>query len=277
MTDQPQSFPTQYKKTTTQQWDAAAKAWDDWGPTLHDWLGPVTELMFDLAGLRPGSQVLDVAAGAGEQTVQAAGRVGPTGRVLATDISPRILERAAANARRAGLSNVECKVLDGENLDVAPGAFDAVISRVGLITSRLAEGPRWNEARAQARWADCGHRLLDPGPESVLLGAGLDLPAPRQSSSAPAGSARALQSRRARHPRGSVPRGGFADVQSRTAAAPLRMKSAKDCLRFEKESFGALHQMLSGLDQAGKDAAWEEIEEKLRTFETPADSSVRAS
>ncbi len=133
MTDQPQFDPAQYKKATTQQWDAAAKAWDDWGPTLHDWLGPVTELMFDLAGLRPGSQVLDVAAGAGEQTVQAAGRVGPTGRVLATDISPRILERAAANARRAGLSNVECKVLDGENLDVASGAFDAVISRVGLV------------------------------------------------------------------------------------------------------------------------------------------------
>jgi SAM-dependent methyltransferase len=126
MTDQPQFDPAQYKKTTTQQWDAAAKAWDDWGPTLHDWLGPVTELMFDLANLRPGSHVLDVAAGAGEQTVQAAGRVGPTGRVLATDISPRILERAAANARRAGLSNVECKVLEGENLDVASGAFDAV-------------------------------------------------------------------------------------------------------------------------------------------------------
>ena len=70
MTDQPQFNPAQYKKTTTQQWDAAAKAWDDWGPTLHDWLGPVTELMFDLAGLRPGSQVLDVAPMGGGYTLK---------------------------------------------------------------------------------------------------------------------------------------------------------------------------------------------------------------
>jgi hypothetical protein len=46
------------------------------------------------------------------------------------------------------------------------------------------------------------------------------------------------------------------------------MKSATDCLRFEKESFGALHTMLAGLDQSGKDAAWREIESELRKFET---------
>src|SRR5678816_2216473 len=67
MADQPQFDPAQYKKTTTQQWDAAAKAWDDWSPTLHEWLGPATEIMFDMAGIRAGSHVLDVAAGAGEQ------------------------------------------------------------------------------------------------------------------------------------------------------------------------------------------------------------------
>jgi hypothetical protein len=38
-------------------------------------------------------------------------------------------------------------------------------------------------------------------------------------------------------------------------------------MRFEKESFGALHQMLSNLDQAGKDDAWREIEQALRRFE----------
>ena len=60
-------------------------------------------------------------------------RVGPFGYVLATDISSNILEFAASNARAAGLTNVETRVVDGENLDVEPEAFDAVISRVGLI------------------------------------------------------------------------------------------------------------------------------------------------
>ncbi len=48
------------------------------------------------------------------------------------------------------------------------------------------------------------------------------------------------------------------------------MKSAGDCLRFERESFGALHQMLSSLDPAGREAAWEEVAAALRQFEDAA-------
>ena len=61
---------------------------------------------------------------------------------------------------------------------------------------------------------------------------------------------------------------GFRDVKTEVVAAPLRMSSAAECVRFEQESFGALHQMLSGLDAEGKAAAWEEIAAKLRQFET---------
>jgi hypothetical protein len=50
-------------------------------------------------------------------------------------------------------------------------------------------------------------------------------------------------------------------------AAPVRLNSAAECVRFEKESFGALHQMLAGLDEAGREAAWQEIEQELRAFE----------
>lgn len=78
--------PLMYKQTTTRQWQEAAEAWHRWGPTLTTWLGPATELMADLARIGPGDHVLDVAAGAGEQSITLARRVGPTGRVLATDI-----------------------------------------------------------------------------------------------------------------------------------------------------------------------------------------------
>jgi hypothetical protein len=57
-------------------------------------------------------------------------------------------------------------------------------------------------------------------------------------------------------------------VRSCTVAAPVELKSTAECVRFEKESFGALHQMLSGLDQAGKEEAWRDIEQSLRQFET---------
>jgi len=86
--------------------------------------------MLDLAGVREGSRVLDIAAGSGGQSVSAARR-GAT--VLATDISSNILDEAAAAARAAGVANVATRVMDGESLDVEPGSFDAAISRLGLM------------------------------------------------------------------------------------------------------------------------------------------------
>jgi ubiquinone/menaquinone biosynthesis C-methylase UbiE len=126
--------PIKFKNTTRQQWDAAAEAWDRWSPLLSRWLGPATELMLDMTGVKAGSRVLDVAAGAGEQTLTAARRVGPKGYVLATDLSAGILERAARNAELSGFGNVETAVVDGEALgEINAEPFDAVISRVGLI------------------------------------------------------------------------------------------------------------------------------------------------
>jgi SAM-dependent methyltransferase len=125
--------PVTYKRTTTDQWQAAAEPWHRWAPTLEAWLGEATETMLDMAGVARTARVLDVAAGAGGQTLAAARRVGPDGHVLATDISSNILAFAERSAREAGLRNVETRVLDGEQLDVQPGTFDAVISRVGFI------------------------------------------------------------------------------------------------------------------------------------------------
>src|SRR6185503_17939511 len=92
--------PVKYKQTTERQWQEAAEAWHRWGPTLSTWLGPATEAMLDMAWVGPGSRVLDVAAGAGQQTIVAARRVGPTGYVLATDIASNLLDFAAAEAKK---------------------------------------------------------------------------------------------------------------------------------------------------------------------------------
>ena len=117
-----------YKRTTRRQWQDAAEAWHRWGPTIEDWLGDATKRMLDAAEVGPGSSVLDVAAGAGGQSLAAARRAGPAGRVLATDIAPALLEYAAKSAADAGLSNVDTLEADGERLDVSEAAFDAAIS-----------------------------------------------------------------------------------------------------------------------------------------------------
>ena len=123
-----------YKETTRQQWEDAAPAWHRWAPVLERWLGPATEGMLEAARVAPGSRVLDVAAGAGGQSIAAARRAGRTGSVVATDISPRILEFAVAAARDAGQTTITTVEADGERLDRFPDrSFDAVISRLGLI------------------------------------------------------------------------------------------------------------------------------------------------
>jgi ubiquinone/menaquinone biosynthesis C-methylase UbiE len=73
--------------------------------------------MLDMTAVKAGSRVLDVAAGAGDQTLDVARRVGPNGSVLATDISPNILQFAERNARNMGFNNVQTRVADGENID----------------------------------------------------------------------------------------------------------------------------------------------------------------
>src|SRR5262245_60534583 len=75
------------------------------------------EMMLDLANLRPGNRVLDVAAGTGDQTLMVARRVGSTGYVLATDISENMLKHASDAAREAGFVNIETRVMDAENID----------------------------------------------------------------------------------------------------------------------------------------------------------------
>lgn len=262
--------PVKYKQTTRAQWDSAAEAWNRWGVFLGQWLGPATELMLDLAAIRPGSRVLDVAAGAGEQTLSAARRVGPKGHVLATDISPGILEFAKAQAREAGLNNVEVRELDGERLDTLPAAsFDAAISRVGLIYF-----PDQQRALAGFR-----HALKDGGRISTVT---YSTPDKNGFFSIPVGIIR----RRAKLPpplpgqpgpfslgaegvlAATLERAGFRQVEVKKVDSPVKLPTAAECVRFERESFGALHQMMSGLSESEKAETWKEIASELKKFET---------
>jgi SAM-dependent methyltransferase len=268
MTTQTSFDPIAYKQTTRDQWETAAEAWHRWGPILRSWLGPATERMLDLAGVASGCRVVDIAAGAGDQTLQTAARVGPGGSVLATDISPAILAFAAAEAKRAGLTNVATSPMDGESLDLRDASFDVVISRVGLIYF-----PDQQKALSEMR------RVLVPGgrvaaivygtadkngffgvPVSIVRRhARLGPPLAGQPGPFSLGGEGVLEQ--------AFVRAGLRNVNVQTIRAPLCMKSAAECLRFEQESFGALHQMLSSLDATGRDAAWTEVGAALREFE----------
>src|SRR5260370_42486448 len=91
--------PDKFKESTRQQWQNAAKAWNDWGVFLRQWLGPATQHMLDMARVAEGSRVLDGATGAGDQTLLIGERGGAKGHCLATVISSNILEFARGNTK----------------------------------------------------------------------------------------------------------------------------------------------------------------------------------
>ena len=115
-------------------------------------LNPITELMLDLAAVGPGSRVLDVAAGTGEQALMAARRVGPTVSLLATDLAASMLAVAAEAARQAGLSNVETRAVDARDLDLEPESFDAAIARLALMLIPERERALGGIRRAPQPW-----------------------------------------------------------------------------------------------------------------------------
>jgi SAM-dependent methyltransferase len=206
----------------------------------------VPEVMLDLARIGPGSRVLDVAAGAGEQTITIAQRVGPSGYVLATDLSSNILEFAASEAKRHDLTNVETKVMDGENLDVPEGSFDAVISRVGLIyfpDQQKALAGMKRALKSGGRVAAIVYSTPDKNtffstPVGIIRRrANLGPPLPGQPGPFSLGAPGVLEA--------AFAQAGFRDIETRVVPAPLQMATSDECVRFEQESFGALHQMLS--------------------------------
>jgi hypothetical protein len=68
---------------------------------------------------------------------------------------------------------------------------------------------------------------------------------------------------------GAFEEAGLVDVTVTKVVSPVRMATAAECVRFERESFGALHQMLANVSDDERAAAWQEIEETLGQFEEP--------
>ena len=260
--------PVVYKETTRVQWQDAADAWHRWDPVFDRWLGEATSLMLDLARVGEGARVLDIAAGSGGQTIEAARRAGASGAVLATDISSNILAHAEAAARAAGLANVATRVMDGEQLEVEAGAFDAAISRLGLMYLP-DKGSALAQARAALRpggryaalvFAEADRNRFFSLPISIIRSRA-ELPPPAPGMPGPF-SAVGLQE--------LLESAGFSEVVVHRVEAPLRLADAAECARLERDSFGALHQMLAGLDEAAREETWAEIGRALQEFEGPA-------
>jgi SAM-dependent methyltransferase len=131
--------PVDFREAQHKNWDAAAVGWKEWSEFNERAYGHISERLVQLADVRSGSRVLDIAAGYGEPALTAARKAGPDGSVVATDISAEMLAFGRERAAAAGLGNVEFMESDAYSIDVPQGSFDAAVSRWGIIFEPDAE------------------------------------------------------------------------------------------------------------------------------------------
>lgn len=112
---------------TQAAWTEISEGYDAFVTPSHLWLG--TQAV-ERAGVRAGEQFLDVAAGTGALSIPAA-RQGAD--VLATDLSPEMLEHLAKRAANDGLQHVQTRVMDGHQLEIEDDAFDVAGSQFGVM------------------------------------------------------------------------------------------------------------------------------------------------
>jgi len=267
---QPSFDAAKFKSAQREQWNKDGAAWRRWNPILDRWYGDVTREMLDRCLIQPGQRILDIAAGAGEPAVSAAERVGPGGYVLATDISEGIVELALEVARERGFNQIKTRAMDGEKLDLPDASFDGVLCRLGLMYMP-------HPVTALSEW----RRALKPGgrvaivvfstpdrnswgavPASIIRRrAHIPTPVPGQpgpfSLGAPGVLADVFQ------------QAGFAAPDVRAVPLHMRMPSAAGYVQVAREAFGAFNAMMAHLPPPERESVWNEVEEAMRSFESP--------
>jgi ubiquinone/menaquinone biosynthesis C-methylase UbiE len=250
-------------------WESAAPGWAKWEEKFSAGLDDVTDALLDMAGVGHGMRVIDLACGSGSQSLRAAWRVGPTGRVLAVDISRTMLEHLRENARRAGLNNIDLVECEAEDLHNAQGRYDAGICRLGLMLfpsplRALAAVQRALEPNARFAalvfTAPATNPFMARPMEVLLRHAGREPPTLGQPGIFALGGEGALKR--------AMADSGFTDVRTRIAWAPLRLSSASEALEMMREAFGAYRAVVADLGEAQKAQAWAAVAECLQEFET---------
>lgn len=156
--------PPDYKATIREEWIGAAPYWKKWNRKLEFQSQAATDLVVRGAQLSPGLRVLDLASGTGQPALTIAKAIGPSGHVIASDLTPAMLEAAKENAQALGLSNFDARVADAEHLPFSDGEFDRVTCRFGIMFF-----PEIQTALKEI------HRVLKPGGRfSFLTWGGLE-------------------------------------------------------------------------------------------------------
>ncbi|HUH14773.1 MAG TPA: class I SAM-dependent methyltransferase [Gaiellaceae bacterium] len=267
--------PAKYKEAQRRDWSAAAAGWREWWPKLEEGLGSVAERLVELAEVAPGDRVLDVATGIGEPAVTAARKVGPEGRVVATDIAPGMLEIGLARASELGLDNIEFHETDAEELVLAGERFDAVLSRFGLMffpdlpgaLGRIRDVLLPGGRLAAAVWGRPERTPIIAIPLQVVARE-LELPPPGPGTPGPLAlaDAEALEAQ--------VRASGFSDVRIERHDAETPWDSVEQFIRFMQAIAAPIQNLLADKTPERRAEVWGAVEQAV-AGRAESDGSLR--
>jgi ubiquinone/menaquinone biosynthesis C-methylase UbiE len=98
--------PEEFKISQRQSWDSVAAGWQKWWKTIENGAQKVSDKLVELAEIRAGQRILDIATGIGEPAITAGKIVGQKGHVTATDLSSEMLAIGEERARSLGLQDI---------------------------------------------------------------------------------------------------------------------------------------------------------------------------
>jgi SAM-dependent methyltransferase len=273
MTD-PTFDPAAYKSAQREDWTDAAAGWRQWWPKLEVGIGPVAQHLVELAEVKEGDRVLDVATGIGEPAVTAARRVGARGHVIATDIAPGMLEIGRERAAELGLSNIEFREADAEDLDLPDQEFDAALSRFGLmffpdlgealqrIRRSLVPGGRF----AAAVW---GAAERTPFLSLAFVAVARELRLPPPGPGVPGPFSLADRERL----EDSLREAGFTDVRSEVIKVSTPFESAAEYVAYMRAIAAPIKNALARETEHRREEVWDAVGEAVRSL-AGSDGSV---
>jgi ubiquinone/menaquinone biosynthesis C-methylase UbiE len=263
----------EFRAGQRQQWNSAATGWRKWSQLIDEAASGISERLVQLAGVEPGSRVLDVAAGYGEPSLTAAKRAGADGSVVATDISPEMIAFGRERAAAAGIENIEFVESDAASLDFPERSFDAALSRWGIIfepDGEAAAGRVRTFVVPGGRMAISSWGPPDRVPflaipmRTAMQRLGVEPPPPGTPGPLSRPTPEALG--------GLLEAGGFSDVEVEEAEVSFEWASPEEFTTFMQEIAPPLTAMIAPHPPDVQADAWSAITEAIR--ETTDDSGA---
>jgi ubiquinone/menaquinone biosynthesis C-methylase UbiE len=247
-------------------WDSVATGWQKWWQIFEKGGQKVSDKLVELAGIKTGQRVLDIATGIGEPALTACRRVGDSGYVLATDISSEMLAIGRKRARHKGLNNIEFKEGDAGTIALPTSSFDAALCRWGLMFLSNLPDALYNIQKSLVSGGKLSVAVWSEPAKVPQLNIAmstvtkyLHLPFTRTDIPGPFSLADVNKLRYL------LQQADFDDIKSENIQVTFEFNSAEDYVRFTQEIAAPVNMMLANQTAEKKAKLWSLVAEKVKS------------